>query len=301
MSAATEQSTKSDVAPKDVADDTDAYTTTNLGVWKLLLPNDMDSRGVFTATKQKWNAIVSAYPMVLGFFQEIYRLDPHLFVLLIALKLWGEIESVVMLYVSGRLLRIIEVGLIQGRPDIQAIVQALVARPICVTVSATAKWARTVSNYTSKIIYCEATKLRLDMPTADDSSSKSQATAGSAWSAFSGLCDAFMRLFGLISQLVFISQQKSGGTLFTLIALVRPIMTLVGERTLWLKPLVAYSDNAAYLRLRSLQSMSAARFRGDVIAGDIAGWITTGMLEYWQAGRIPAGENTRPTDQCTAS
>ncbi|KAJ7615767.1 P-loop containing nucleoside triphosphate hydrolase protein [Mycena polygramma] len=287
MGAATESSTKLDGAPKDIADDTDAYTTTSLGVWKLLLPNDMDSRGVFTATKQKWNTIVSAYPMVLGFFQEIYRLDPHLFVLLIALKLWGEIESVVMLYVSGRLLRIIEVGLIEGRPDIQAIVQAIVARLICVTVSATAKWAR---DYIEPVLqdriqlhfedYLLRAKLRLDMPTADDSSSKSQATAHSAWSAFSGLCDAFMRLFGLISQLVFISQQKSGGTLFTLIALVRPIMTLVGERTLWLKPLVAYSDNAAYLRLRSLQSMSAARFRGDVIAGDIAGWITT---EYHRA------------------
>jgi hypothetical protein len=44
-----------------------------------------------------------------------------------------------------------------------------------------------------------------------------------------------MRLFGLISQLVFISQQKSGGTIFTLVAVVRPVMTLVGERTLWLK------------------------------------------------------------------
>jgi hypothetical protein len=68
-----------------------------------------------------------------------------------------------------------------------------------------------------------------------DSSSKSQANSQDAWNSFSGLCEAFMRLFGLISQLVFISQQKSGGTIFTLVAVVRPVMTLVGERTLWLK------------------------------------------------------------------
>ncbi|KAJ7358439.1 P-loop containing nucleoside triphosphate hydrolase protein [Mycena albidolilacea] len=123
-------------------------------------------------------------------------------------------------------------------------------------------------------------KLRLDMPTAADSSSRSQAHAYDAWNSFNGLCEAFMRLFGLISQLAFISQQKSAGTLFTLVALVRPVMTLVNERTLWLKPHVAYSENAAYLRLQSLQSMSQSQFRGDVIAGDIAGWITT---EYHRA------------------
>lgn len=68
-----------------------------------------------------------------------------------------------------------------------------------------------------------------------DSSSRSQAHAYDAWNSFNGLCEAFMRLFGLISQLAFISQQKSAGTLFTLVALVRPMMTLVNERTLWLK------------------------------------------------------------------
>ncbi|KAJ7652353.1 P-loop containing nucleoside triphosphate hydrolase protein [Mycena polygramma] len=267
--------------------DPNSYTTLNLGVWNVLLPNDIASGGVWSATKQKWDAIVLAYPIVLEFFWDIYRLNPYLFILLVVLKLWGEIESVVLLYMSGRLLRIIEIGLIEGRPDATAITQALAARLICVTVSAVARWGR---DYISPVLenriqlhfedHLLRAKLRLDMPTAADSSSRTQANSHDAWSSFGGLCDAFMRLFGLVSQLVFISQQRSAGRLFTFIALVRPIMTLVSERTLWLQPHVAYSENAAYLRLRSLQSMSAQRFRGDVIAGDIAGWITA---EYHRA------------------
>jgi hypothetical protein len=110
MGALSAKSPKLAKEPKDASppeDDVNAYTTMNLGVWSLLLPNEVVSGGVFSATKQKWNSIVLAYPVALRFFQEIYALHPNLFVLLIVLKLWGEMESVVMLYVSGRLLQIV--------------------------------------------------------------------------------------------------------------------------------------------------------------------------------------------------
>ncbi|KAJ7022785.1 hypothetical protein C8F04DRAFT_230459 [Mycena alexandri] len=118
-------------------------------------------------------------------------------------------------------------------------------------------------------------KLRLNMPTATDSSSRSQATAPDAERAFDSLCEA-----SLVSQLLFISQQRSAGALFTVIAVVRSLLSLVSERTLWLKPNVAYSENASYLRLRPLQSLSSSYYRADVIAAsDIAGWITTNIIE----------------------
>lgn len=166
MGAPTEKSPQIEKPAKDAPppeDEADAYTTLNLGVWRVLLPNEIVSGGVLSATKHKWNAIVLAYPVVLRFFQEIYHLNPQLFIMLILLKLWGEAESVVMLYVSGRLLRIvsivhysyvfgvligkqIEVGLTEKRPDVSAISQALGARLLCVTFTALAKWARFVSS-----------------------------------------------------------------------------------------------------------------------------------------------------------
>ncbi|KAF7369845.1 P-loop containing nucleoside triphosphate hydrolase protein [Mycena sanguinolenta] len=249
-------------------DETDAFTTLNLGVWRVLLPKEIVSGGVISTTKQKWNSIVLAYPVVRKFFGQIYQLSPQLFVLLILLKLWGEVESVLVLYVSDRLLRIIEVGLTEGRPDVSAITQALIARLICVTVTAVTNWAR---EYISPMLedrvqlhfedHLLQAKLRLDMPTAEDGNSRSKAHAYDAWSAFNSLCAASLRLVGLLSQLAFISRQRSAGPLFTLIAMVRPMLTLVSERTLWLKPHVAYSDHPAYLRLQSLESMGQSRFR----------------------------------------
>ncbi|KAJ7154061.1 P-loop containing nucleoside triphosphate hydrolase protein [Mycena filopes] len=178
-------------------------------------------------------------------------------------------------------------GLTEGRPDVKAITQALVARLIAVTITVIARWGR---EYIEPLLescilrhfedHLLRATLRLDMPTATDTSTRSQATAADASSSFETLCEASMRVFGLACELLFISQQSSAGPIFTLIALVRPFLTLMSERALWQKPHVAYSENASYLRMQSLQSMSASRYRGDVIAGDIAGWITA---EYHRA------------------
>ncbi|KAJ7711883.1 hypothetical protein B0H16DRAFT_590413 [Mycena metata] len=142
MGAPTETAHKLSVPSDDAEPKNDEYTTLELGVWRVLLPSDAAAGGLFSATVSKWNAIAFAYPVVYRFFREIYSLSPHLVIMVILLKLWGELESVLMLYVSGRLLQIIEVGLTEGRPDVNAITQALVARLIGVTVTATARWGR---------------------------------------------------------------------------------------------------------------------------------------------------------------
>ncbi|KAJ7159261.1 P-loop containing nucleoside triphosphate hydrolase protein [Mycena crocata] len=282
-------------ATKD-QDDADCYTSLDLGVWRVLLPKELVSTK-FQATVEKWNAIALAYPLVLRFFLEIYHLNPLMVILVVLLKLWSGFESVLMLYVSSRLLQIIEIGLTEGRPDVNAITQAIIARLACVTFTATTKWAR---EYISPILESRVqlhfedhllrANLRLDMPTSSDTGSKSQASSHDAWRSFDGLLEAAQRLFTLVSQLLFISQQKSGGALFTLLAVVRPILTLASHRTLWMKPHVAYSENASYLRLKALQSMSASRYRGDVIAGNIAGWITA---EYHRARDTLGAVNSR--------
>ncbi|KAK6984714.1 P-loop containing nucleoside triphosphate hydrolase protein [Favolaschia claudopus] len=257
MSAPSEKSLPSgnehNGASKAVENEEDAYQTLKLGVWRILLPNEIVSGGIVSATKHKCRAIVQAYPVVQQFFRQVYDLNPHLCLLFIALKLWGEIESVVFLYVSGRLLRIIEVGITEGRPDSSAILQALFAHLICVTVTATARLGR---DYVSPILE-NTVSMHFDDYLLRDTSNRTQALAFHAWISFDGLCDAFMRLFGLVSQLLYISQQPNAGLLFTVIALARPVMTLVNEKTLWLQ-----------------QTMGQSRFRGDIISGGIAEWIT---------------------------
>ncbi|KAJ7486818.1 P-loop containing nucleoside triphosphate hydrolase protein [Mycena latifolia] len=284
-------------APKDSTpiDDKDAYTEVDLGVWRVLLAREKTARR-FGLPVDKWKAAVTAYPFLLRFFREIYALDPRMVILFILLKLWSSMESVLMLYVSGRLFRIIEVGLRDGRPDTRAITQAISARMICLTFTATTTWMR---EYISPRLESQVHRhfedhllranLRLDIPTSEDISTKSQASAYDAWYSFEGLCEVAQRLIGLAIQLVFIARQETGGPAFTLLAVVRPLVILGTHRTLWMKPHVVYSTNAAYLRMEALQSMSAPWYRGDVIAGNIAGWITA---EYRRArgalGALPS-------------
>ncbi|KAJ7178279.1 P-loop containing nucleoside triphosphate hydrolase protein [Mycena filopes] len=279
MGAPTETNPKPTLeSEEDASAQKNEYTKLELGVWSVLLPNDVVSGGLFSATVSRWNTIAFAYPIVSRFFREIYALSPRLVILMLLLNLWEELEFVVMLYVAGRLLRIIEVGLKEGRPDVNAIAQALVARLAAGTITVIVRWGR---EYTKPLLESRIQRhfehhllratLRLDMPTATDTSTRTQATAADASCAFESLCKASMRVFRLATELLFISQQSSAGPIFTLIALVQPILSLVGERTLWLK---------RYLRMQSLQSMSALHYRGDIIAGDIAAWITA---EYQRA------------------
>ncbi|KAJ7626077.1 P-loop containing nucleoside triphosphate hydrolase protein [Roridomyces roridus] len=277
--------------PKSSPDDAepDSYTSLHLGVWRVLLPKDTTSgfRRWNMFPMEKWNSVVKAYPLVLRFLREIYELDPMLVIFVVLLKLCEGMESVLTLWVSGKLLQIIEIGLKEGRPDVNAISQALIARLLCVTFTATTKWAR---EFIYPIVESRVTlhyedhllraNLRLDIPTSSDSANKTQASEYDAWYAFEGLVEAAQQIFGLFSQLVFISQQRSGGALFTVLALIKPVFVLAIQKTLWMKPHIAYSENASYLRLRNLQTMAATSYRGDVISGNIAGWITA---EYQHA------------------
>ncbi|KAJ6600174.1 hypothetical protein B0H10DRAFT_697698 [Mycena sp. CBHHK59/15] len=119
-----------------------SYTTLDLGVWRVLLATKDPDSSIFLGFKSSWNTVAAALPLILRFLGEIYHLRPDLVLLFFLLKLWSGVESVLMLYVSSRLLRIIEVGLAEGRPDVNAICQAIMARLLCVTFTATTTWAR---------------------------------------------------------------------------------------------------------------------------------------------------------------
>ena len=78
------------------------------GVWRVLLLKEPASKykGLRSAM-DKWSAVAPAYPLVLLFLLEIYSLGPWMFILIIVLKLWDGMESVILLYVSSKLLQIV--------------------------------------------------------------------------------------------------------------------------------------------------------------------------------------------------
>ncbi|KAJ6578164.1 P-loop containing nucleoside triphosphate hydrolase protein [Mycena capillaripes] len=128
--------------------------------------------------------------------------------------------------------------------------------------------------------YIMREQLRLDLPTGADKNMKSNVSPQKALEAYDFLSGLFERVFQFSSQILFISQQKSGGLTFTLLSLVSPVIMTKGGRYLWMKAHVLYSDNIDYIRMRALSLLTSDTFREDVVSANIGIWISA---EYKKA------------------
>ncbi|KAJ7181840.1 P-loop containing nucleoside triphosphate hydrolase protein [Mycena filopes] len=201
--------------------------------------------------------------------------------------MWEDVESVVKLYVSSKLLETIEVALKEGRPDGHALTEALILRLLCSTMTAITEWMREniapvlqsrVSRHYADFLLCA--DIRLDLPTSQAVVREAHATGDDdAWAAFDGLCEIAGRFLGFAAQLALICQQSTG-LVFSALSIIQPVLTLWLYRTLWMKSYVVYSENPEFLQMKALQSMRHTKYRGDVISGNIAGWIAA---EYRRA------------------
>ncbi|KAJ7175174.1 P-loop containing nucleoside triphosphate hydrolase protein [Mycena crocata] len=297
MDAPTEKFLPDSNASSPDDNDGDTYTELDLGVWRVLLANELSSgiQGLLT----KWRGIRTAWPFILRFGQDIYRLNPGLVCLMVLLKLWAGLEPVLKLYSFTRLLEIIEIGLAERQLETSSIIHALVARLMCTALTAMANWAREsiLPTFESSVrLHFEdhfiRANLRLDMPTSVVSyrahllfiyigtnnvrvvnSGRIQSSAKTAWPAFSALCDPIQHLFELATQLVFVSRQSGTDSLLIVLVFVRPILSLSNYKTLWMKSYLQFIKNTQFLRLKSLKKMAMPEYRRDVIAGNLVGWM----------------------------
>ncbi|KAF8149666.1 P-loop containing nucleoside triphosphate hydrolase protein [Mycena galopus ATCC 62051] len=220
--------------------------------------------------------------------REVYTLAPGLTLLLFILRLGSSVESTLMLFASSRLLRAVETGLAEGRPDVAAILQAVIIRVICIVFTATISWARRrispvlrsrVVHHFEDCVFRE--QLRLDLPTSADKNNKLEVPASRAYYRFEFFGGMFERGFQLMSQIIFTIRQPSGGITLTLLSLVNPFLaSTLGSSNMWSQAYVMYSDNSDYLRIRALRRFVSDKFREEVISADIIAWI---LVEYQKA------------------
>ncbi|KAJ7020069.1 P-loop containing nucleoside triphosphate hydrolase protein [Mycena alexandri] len=193
-----------------------------------------------------------------------------------------------MLYASGLLLRTVETGLINGRPDSNAIFRAVMLRAMCGVFSSILQWSiqrvapalqrQVMAHFTE---YMLKERLRLDLPTSADKNTGSGLHVYYLWHNFQFLCGVFERLFRLISQVVFTIQQPSGGITLTLLSLVSPILsTKLLRQNPWSGPFLYYASNLDYLRVGALNMFVSEEYREEIIAGNIGTWI---VREYERA------------------
>ncbi|KAK0463142.1 uncharacterized protein EV420DRAFT_1732696 [Desarmillaria tabescens] len=259
--------------------------TVELGVWKVVLLNN--ARWDY---RSRWNNLLLAFPLFRRLAIDVYTLDPTLSILFILEKIWSGVESAILLYLSSRLLRITEVGLISGTLDSFAILGAVAMRLCCVVLAAILSWAsggihpvlRTRVTTHFELHLMQSTRLRIDNPTSQETKSKSNASAQHAWRAFEDVVCSLQQIVTTGSELALIVQacRATESPLFAVLCIAKPLYHGFGTRSLYNQAHIGYTDNKFFQRMKSLVQMASDAYRSEVLGSDLVSYI---IREYQKA------------------
>ncbi|KAK0209689.1 P-loop containing nucleoside triphosphate hydrolase protein [Armillaria fumosa] len=280
--------------------------TFQLGIWKvsILKTTPLNLRKQFVDLKD-----------ALRYFKrlaiDVYTLEPVLATLFIFNKLWSGVQSALLLYFSSQILRIVELGLIHGAPDVGAILKALALRTIFVIFAAVLQWESEQFDPMLKTritthfeLFLMQAQLRIDLPTSQEPRGKVRAAPHDALASFTGIVDFLSDVTKAMSQLALIVQasRSTGSPLFTALCLMKPLFLALTGRTLWnirvsllcfssfwLKAPPAHiihTDNEHRQRMKALNCMSSPGYRSEVLGSDIVDYI---INEYRKAGQLLGG------------
>ncbi|KAK0464147.1 hypothetical protein IW261DRAFT_1524538 [Armillaria novae-zelandiae] len=111
--------------------------TVELGVWKVSL---------LKCAPLSFGKQLLDFKEAVGYFKrlavDVYTLEPVLAMFFILNELWSGVQTALLLYLSSQMLRIIELGLVQGSPDTGAILKAVALRILFVAFAAVLQWER---------------------------------------------------------------------------------------------------------------------------------------------------------------
>ncbi|KAJ7644001.1 P-loop containing nucleoside triphosphate hydrolase protein [Roridomyces roridus] len=271
-----------------------------LGVWRILIQKETSSAGVAA----RWSKFKTMVPTVQRHVAEVVALAPVLISLIFLSKLWTGLEDVLLLHLSGRILTIIEVGIKEGRPDVMAIVNAVVARMLVVSASATVEWWRnqTIPIVSRRVLhhyedFIFSANLEKDLTSVHANNEDISLNAKPVWDNFTSLMDITTTIIQVVTLLAYIfhvAVSSRHGPVFVLLCLGRPLMTLRFRQYLWEKVYVAEAVDPGYLRLRALRQLSEDKYRQDIISGNIGDYV---LQEFTRAREQLGDTETRHPQQ----
>ncbi|KAF6749019.1 P-loop containing nucleoside triphosphate hydrolase protein [Ephemerocybe angulata] len=263
-----------------------------LGIYRLLVATTKSTRRQYQKNLEE---IQASIPHLVSLFKDIYALSQILFICVLLSRVWQGLEDALLMHLSTRMLRVIEVGLITGKPFAAEVLWAMVLRLLCTAIVAYLRWlgdryqARLRSLVTAHFeLTLMEVKLRLDVPTSLDASSKIDVSGSDAWNAFEDIMTYLTSVLTTLSQMVVILRQAriSGDPFFVLVCLIKPIFANLTYRALWEKVCYAYVSNVDYLRMSSMQALVGGGFKEDVLTGDLGAWI----IQEYRAARDKLGD-----------
>ncbi|PBK82608.1 hypothetical protein ARMGADRAFT_731053 [Armillaria gallica] len=243
--------------------------TFQLGIWKvsILKSTPLNFRKKFLDLKEAF-----------GYFKrlaiDVYTLEHTLATFFVLNELWSGVQNALLLYLSSQMLRTIETGLIQGAPDIGAILKAVAVRVFFVVFAAILQWEkqRLLPALTTRItthfeLFLMQAQLRIDLPTSQKPRSQVRASSHDAWASFE-------------------VSRSTGLHLFAVVCIIKPVFLTLTQRALWNTAHVVHTDNEHRKRMTALNSMSCPGYRSEVFGSDIVNYI---INEYRKATRLLGG------------
>ncbi|KAK0464132.1 P-loop containing nucleoside triphosphate hydrolase protein [Armillaria novae-zelandiae] len=273
-------------------DDKREVETFQLGVWKVSILKAFKSP---SNLRNQFLDLKDALRYIRRLVIDVYTLEPVLTTLFVFNKIWSGVQSGLLLYFSSQILRMVEIGLIHGAADIDAILKALVVRTIFVVFAAVLQWESERFQATLKTritthfeLLLMRAQLRTDLPTSQEPRNKVRATSHEAWRSFTGIVEFLTDLSNIMGQLVLIveASRSSGSPLFTSLCILKPLFLAFTGRNLWSIPHIVHTDNVHRQRMKALNSMSSPRYRSEVLGSDIVNYI---INEYQNAGQLLGG------------
>ncbi|KAF9552400.1 P-loop containing nucleoside triphosphate hydrolase protein [Agrocybe pediades] len=257
-------------------------TEHQVGAWKFKLADHSESSSSFNPV-DKWNDFVSSIPLLRKLLRDVTSVAPGLFSLYLVCMVWQGVEGSIMMHLSNQLLKMIEVGIVTGEYDTWRITIAIIIRLLC-TVLVTY-----LQSYGSRILdlldgavtrhfelMILKAELRMDL---SKSESTQGVTAAQAWKALEGILDFIRVLISTSSELflIFYISSSSGGFLFALLCISRPLASTVLSKSFFFYVTFAFVNNPYYRRLAALKKFSRSENKQDIISGNMGGWIISEM------------------------
>ncbi|TEB23738.1 P-loop containing nucleoside triphosphate hydrolase protein [Coprinellus micaceus] len=259
-----------------------------LGIYRLVFATSKNKRMLLMNEIQDMR---HSAPHLVRLFKDVYGLSPSLFGYVILGKVWAGLEDALLVYLSTRLLRVIEIALSSGEPFASELIWALGLRVACTALAAYLLWlGQKLENRLMGLVisHYDLYLMKAQWKPCLDASSKINVNGHSAWDAFIEILKFFTSLLNIFSQILVIYRESraSGDPIFLLACLAEPLLANISHRRLWDKEGYTYVDNEDYKRMRSLGRLANGDYREDVLSNDLAPWV----LKEYEAARYRLGD-----------
>ncbi|PBK78909.1 hypothetical protein ARMSODRAFT_902528 [Armillaria solidipes] len=286
-------------------DPTHRFVSYRLGVWRLIVLT-ADSFDVLRNIRD----VVNAIPLFFRMTSEIYALDPLLTTLYVVAQFSGlssllQTESTLMLYLSSKMLKSIEAGITQGFTNCESTLTITIAQLIWIVAAGSLTWYSNhfYPNFRRRVaVHYKIIRMKVELekyPFLDSTFTGSEGNdeIHGAWDSFSAIVSFLSQITSMCIQLVLIAQtaREFGHPSFAAICIMKPLYDSLSQHHLWGYEYFYHAENRDFKRMHALWSLTAQKYRSEVLAGGLSNYIVGGCV--WPCIQnqclIPDGRNYR--------